>query len=285
MEKCEVCGREVNSYCKVKISDEKTIIMCQKHQHQWYEKGKITDPSPYSCMDKSTNEYIEYDDYYEIILRSAYNGYKEVGRAIIDKDDYERCKQLRWRLSEHKYKRKHGILIRRECVTGSPSKNNMTSLHRFILGLTKKCDIVDHINGNPLDNRKSNLRICTQQNNIWNKTKLSANNTSGVLGVYKDNRKGHKSNWIAEIKYNDIKIYLSAYINFEDAVYCRYFAEKLLFKEFSPTSYESVKQYIDKCNNKNIIEEKVKQRIKAKIHEVEITDYNQLNIKGSDDND
>ena len=56
--------------------------------------------------------------------------------------------------------------------------NSAGQLHRFILNLTKEnTEIVDHINGDPLDNRKNNLRVCTIQQNTWN-SKLSKNNTS-----------------------------------------------------------------------------------------------------------
>lgn len=264
-EKCYICGRTNVKTFKTNYNN-KSVFMCQKHQHQWYEKGEITDSSPYSIQDGTTNEYIEYDTYYEIILRKCTEGYKEVGRAIVDKDDYERCKDKRWRISSHT--RKNGK-TRIDVMSGSPSKNNTISLHQFIIK-AEKGDVVDHKDGNTLNNRKSNLRKCTQKENVRNKTVLQSNNTSGILGVYKDSRKEHKTNWIAEIRYNDIKIYLCAYINLEDAVYCRYYAEKLLFKEFRPTTYDKkIKPYIDKCLNKEQIEKKVEERIKSK---VKITD-------------
>lgn len=255
MERCCICNKEVKNYTKVK----NVGVMCQKHQHQWYEKGRIIDDSPHSCM-TDLNEFIEYDTYYEIILRRPSEGYIEIGRTIIDKEDYNLCKDMRWRLAITRNGK------RKEVVTGSPHKNNMISIYRLVMNAQKE-DVVDHINGDTLDNRKQNLRICTQKDNIRNKTILPSNNTSGILGVYKDSRKQRKSNWIAEIKYNDVKIYLSAFVKFEDAVYCRYIAETLLFQEFRPTTHdENIKQYIDACANKTSIENKVKERIFKKLN-------------------
>jgi len=55
-------------------------------------------------------------------------------------------------------------------------------LHREIMGATKRSQKVDHINGDTLDNRRENLRICSHADNIRN-AKLRQNNSTGFAGV------------------------------------------------------------------------------------------------------
>lgn len=70
---------------------------------------------------------------------------------------------------------------------------------------------VDHINGNSLDNRKSNLRKCSLRQNILNRKKPK-NNTSGYKGVFKI-----KNRWKALIGVNKKRIYLGCFLNKKDA--------------------------------------------------------------------
>ena len=88
---------------------------------------------------------------------------------------------------------------------------------------------IDHINGNTLDNRKNNLRICTNRENTSNRTKLGTNNTSGILGVRFDNR---RNKWYADIQYKGKCIFLGYFNIKEDAIKARIDAEKSYFKEF-----------------------------------------------------
>ena len=101
-------------------------------------------------------------------------------------------------------------------------------LHREIIG-AKKGEIVDHINGNTLDNRKENLRICTHKNNMQNQ-KTPKNNKSEYKGVYwvKENK-----NWRARIQVNGKKVSLGCYKNKEDAAKAYNEAAIKYFGEFA----------------------------------------------------
>jgi len=102
-------------------------------------------------------------------------------------------------------------------------------LHRLIMKVNKKDEIVDHINGNKLDNRKCNLRVCTQSNNQMNCEKQK-NNTSSVTGV---SFHYAKCKWRAYITINKKQIQLGHYNDFNDAVSARKSAEKIYFGKYS----------------------------------------------------
>ena len=88
---------------------------------------------------------------------------------------------------------------------------------------------IDHINGNKLDNRKSNLRVCSNADNLKNRVKLPSNNTSGILGV---RYRADRSKWYAEIQVNNKRIRLGSYIDKESAVRARLEAEIKYFDEY-----------------------------------------------------
>lgn len=100
-------------------------------------------------------------------------------------------------------------------------------LHRFITHCPEGM-YVDHISLDTLDNRKSNLRICTWQQNNFNKISYS-HNTSGFRGVIwrKD-----RNRWMAQISVNKHNIYLGVFKNIEGAIAARKEAEEKYFGDF-----------------------------------------------------
>src|SRR4029453_12360785 len=88
---------------------------------------------------------------------------------------------------------------------------------------------VDHINGDGLDNRRSNLRLATTPQSGANR-KLSANNTSGVTGVYWHRA---QNKWGAQIKVDRRMIHLGRFIEKQDAISARQKAAKIHFGEFA----------------------------------------------------
>ena len=80
---------------------------------------------------------------------------------------------------------------------------------------------IDHIDGNPLNNRIENLRVVTNQENSKNQ-KLRCTNTSGVMGAYFHKR---DQKWIAQIKVDGKLIFLGYFGTFEEAVAARKSAE------------------------------------------------------------
>ena len=86
-------------------------------------------------------------------------------------------------------------------------------LHRLILN-TPKGLLVDHINGNSLDNRRCNLRVCTNAQNQWNTAKKS-NSTQKYKGV----RKTKSGKYEARIRCGEGKrLHLGTYPTIEEAV-------------------------------------------------------------------
>lgn len=77
-------------------------------------------------------------------------------------------------------------------------------LHRFLLSPEKNQE-VDHVDGDGLNNRISNLRLCTKQQNLLNRKKQK-NNTSGYKGVSKSGNK-----WDVRISVNKKSIFVGLF--------------------------------------------------------------------------
>lgn len=87
-----------------------------------------------------------------------------------------------------------------------PAGEKITSrFHRMILGVDDAAAaLVDHINGDKLDNRRENLRIVSRQQNVWN-SGMRSDNTSGYKGVTFKKATGK---YIARIRHNGRRIHI-----------------------------------------------------------------------------
>lgn len=145
---------------------------------------------------------------------------------LFDLEDYDKIKDYCWS------KNKKGYII------STDRKTRKTVLFHRIVTDCPDGFIPDHIHGKLTrhDNRKSNLRIVTSQENGMNAA-LAKNNTSGVTGVV-----WHKRDnvWQARIKINYKYIHLGYFVNFEDAVRARKEAEE---KYFGKYSYDNSQSY------------------------------------------
>lgn len=106
---------------------------------------------------------------------------------------------------------------------------SVVRLHRYIMGVVDNPDVVvDHIDGNGLNNQRSNLRICTQQQNTFNQP--SRGGSSIYRGVSWEKR---RKNWISEIYLNGKKKYLGSFKTQEKAAEAYNKAAELYYGSFA----------------------------------------------------
>lgn len=210
---CDICGRAIT-----KPNYMAKRCLCSKHMHQLYNHGKFLDHNP-----RTVNDLNEYKIVGNIVIFDLYDGVcsNKIAEFIIDFEDIERIKYHKWRLSHQ------------HVVTGSGAMGTQRELSWVILGLDNRDPenskiVVDHIDGNPLNNRKSNLRICTQSENTINRSFMS-NNTHGFIGVsYKKDRNSYDP----EIRLGYIRCHLGQTKSKEEAVYKRLIAEEIVFGQY-----------------------------------------------------
>lgn len=139
--------------------------------------------------------------------------------ALVDAADYERTSKLRWSLNQG------------YAYGWVPSGNNdatRMNMARFILDCPKEL-VVDHINGNKLDNRRENLRSVTHRENIANRTR--PNQHEGCAVMAKD---GIASVVISKAAHQLLKEHANANNMFVGAV-----ADSIILNFFKPiTDYE-----------------------------------------------
>lgn len=113
-----------------------------------------------------------------VIFIERKNG--EVLECLIDTEDLEKVSRL-GKLSASSPSSNEKPYVYGYIREGN-RKYKRPFLHRFLMDCPKGM-LVDHINGNVLDNRKSNLRITNYSINNRNRHRPNKNNTNGVIGV------------------------------------------------------------------------------------------------------
>lgn len=137
--------------------------------------------------------------------------------ATVDAEDYENLSQHKWHWADNGG---GGYAVR--CAMRKSMR-----MHRVITNCPRDM-VVDHINGDGLDNRKGNLRVCTNTQNIQSRLTFK-NNSSGQKGVCyrKDSRK-----WRARLGVRGKYITLGNFETFEEAKRCYITRAKEEYGEF-----------------------------------------------------
>ncbi|MBZ2166364.1 HNH endonuclease [Methanobacterium spitsbergense] len=130
--------------------------------------------------------------------------------ALVDKEDLDYLNQWKW----NTLKMHNSYYALRNTYLGTfegKKKFKMVRMHRLILNAPKNM-MVDHINGNGLDNRKSNLRICSNRQNTQNRK--HGKKSSRYPGVYFNKR---NKNWVARIQIKGKINFLGSFKDEKDA--------------------------------------------------------------------
>ncbi len=143
--------------------------------------------------------------------------------AIIDSEDFERISKYKWNCLKTGYA---------STSVGGRKNKIMLYMHRVIMF---PCNgfVIDHINGNKLDNRKSNLRWCLQSENSKNRIKSSIKNKTSIFkGVYK-RKDGRKKCWTAIIKINRKNLIIGSFYEEKEAALAYNKAAKKYYGNFA----------------------------------------------------
>lgn len=217
---CNTCGRK--NFRAIRSFGK---IWCYKHYKQMKKYGKVLDDNPRTLYDRNEihiNGKVSLIDLYDK------NGIV-IAQTKIDTEDIPKIRYTKWKLS-------HGYAVNNQKRSGIT-----TYIHREVLQTNQ---FVDHINHDTLDNRKCNLRIVTKSQNQMN---------SNYKGVYKQ----PNSKYMAYIKLHQKMLNLGVYIDKEEAMYARWYAEKIVFKEYrfpkeKPKILETRKKEIQEYVNKKV---------------------------------
>jgi len=155
--------------------------------------------------------------------------------TLVDDEDYDFLMQWEWQMRKNKrnFYAKRGFW--------KNGKMWEWSIHRLIMGNPPGMEI-DHIDGNGLNNQKSNLRVATFHENRMNR-KRNKNNSTGYKGVYIRIacKNGRKYVYIrAYIKINNKAINLGTYKTLKEAALAYDNAARFYFGQFASLNFKDI---------------------------------------------
>ena len=159
------------------------------------------------------------------IYRRIYLG--EGQWTILESPDYYRLKNFRWFVFVSS-----GKFYAHRCAIIKNQRTKRISMHREIMNAPKS-KLVDHKNGDSLDNLRSNLRLATQRENLRNRKKTKSKTSSLFRGIYRY----RKYRWVALIKYRGKRIWLGIFDNEIDAAKAYDKAAKKYFGQFARLNF------------------------------------------------
>jgi hypothetical protein len=150
--------------------------------------------------------------------------------TLVSNEDYEWLMQWHWHVTKGNTTYYAVRYTRKAEVDLYPYRTRL-SIHGVLYeGRITQGLMVDHRNGNGLDNRRSNLRLCTNAQNLRNHTRAPKHSTTGITGVSWHKR---DKRWRAYIKVNDKNVHLGYYKTIEEAIAVRRAAELQYFGKWA----------------------------------------------------
>lgn len=190
------------------VIEKATKTNLQRYGYEHHSQSLIVKEKHKNTKIKRANKYIRInEEYAEILLPNDYI-------TIIDLENVEMIKNYKWSRNANGY-------------VNTKVDGKTIFLHRLITNCPDDM-VIDHINHDILDNRKNNLRICTQQENTRNH-RLHKDNSSGVNGISWYEKNGV---WCGYIGVDYKTIYLGCSTNIEEVKEMREKADDLIFKEY-----------------------------------------------------
>lgn len=196
---CKQCGR---------LTKNEGHGLCKKHYNQLKKYGKCLDSNSRNKYDP--NEYEIKGNVVEV------QTYDRLGNPTykfsISLEDVNLIIQYRWAAKE----KSNGVYI---------VNDKLGYIHNIIMP-HKKGYTVDHIDRNPLNNTRENLRYATASEQTYNQKKKE-NTYCGIKGIYPRINKQGKTVYYAYMKVEKKRYISYGFSSYEKAVYARYLLEQL----------------------------------------------------------